>query len=72
MNVTIELHYISAETKIMQGGSFPLRRRKPEQVAYEFWREIRNRMPYGGEIEKVIIDGEDRTEQVKILEVPLD
>jgi hypothetical protein len=72
MNVTIEIHFVSNETKVMQGGSFPLKRREPEAVAWEFWQQIKRSMPFGGELQKVIIDGEDRTEQVKELEAPLE
>ncbi|MCM3763425.1 hypothetical protein [Neobacillus niacini] len=72
MNVTIEIHYISNETKVMQGGTFPLRRRNQQQVAWEFWQQIKQKMPFGAELEKVIIDGEDKTVLVKQQEAPLE
>jgi hypothetical protein len=73
MNVTIEVHYITNDNKVMQRGSFPLRRKKPEEVAYEWFRQIRREMPFGAELEKVIVDGEDLTELVKELDnAPLD
>jgi hypothetical protein len=64
LNVNIEIHYIS-ESKILQRGSFPLKGRKPEQVALQFWKEIKREMPYAKEIELVRVDGEDITELVK-------
>jgi len=68
MNITIQISYISNDNKVMQRGSFPLRRRKPEVVAYDWFKEIRREMPFGAELEKVIADGEDITELVKELE----
>jgi hypothetical protein len=67
MNITIEIHYISS-SKILQRGSFPLKGRKPEQIALQFWKEIKREMPYAREIEQVFAAGEDITELVKKLE----
>jgi hypothetical protein len=75
MNVTIQIHYITIENngRILQRGSFPLKRKKPEEVAYEFWKWIKKEMPLEIAIEQVIADGEDITELVKELdEAPLD
>jgi hypothetical protein len=69
MNVVIEIHYISSENKILQAGSFPLRRRTPEQVAFEFWSHIKKENPYECEIEKIICNGDqDITQLIKELE----
>jgi hypothetical protein len=75
MNVTIQIHYITIENegRILQRGSFPLKRRKPEEVAYEFWKWIKREMTVEIELEQVIADGEDITKLVKELEkAPLD
>jgi glycerol-3-phosphate dehydrogenase len=73
MNVLIVIHYISNDNKVMQRGSFPLRGKTKEQVAYEWLRRIKREMPYYEELEKVTADGEDITEKVKELEkAPLD
>jgi hypothetical protein len=75
MNITIQIHYIAIENegRILQRGSFPLKRRKPEDVAYAFWRRIKKEMSLEIAIEQVIADGEDITEIVKELdEAPLD
>lgn len=68
MNVTIQIHYISNETKILQGGSFPLRGRKPEQVAMLFWKHIKRENIFAKVLEKVTCNEEDITDLVKELE----
>jgi hypothetical protein len=70
MNVTIQIHYVAIENKnrVLQRGSFPLRDKKPEQVALEFWRRIKKEMPLEIAIVQVIADGEDITEVVKELD----
>jgi lysylphosphatidylglycerol synthetase-like protein (DUF2156 family) len=75
MNVTIQIHYIEveSETGILQRGSFPLKGKKREQVAYNWWRQIKREMTVEIAIEQVIADGEDITELVMKLEkAPLD
>jgi hypothetical protein len=69
MNITIRIIYaaIEVESKSMRSGSFPLKGRKPEQVAYEFWKWIQKEEPLELELEKVIVDAEDITELVKSL-----
>jgi len=67
MNITIEIHYIS-NSKILQKGSFPLRGRKPEQVALQFWKDIKREMSHELELEEVIAAGENITDLVKDLE----
>jgi hypothetical protein len=68
LNVSIQIHYIANENKVLQRGAFPLRGRKPELVALEFWKWIKGENPYECEIEKVFVDGEDITEKVKELD----
>jgi hypothetical protein len=75
MNSTIQIHYIETESKIkvLQRGSFPLKGKKQEQVAYKWWKQIRRESSMNLELEKVIANGEDITELVKELEkAPLD
>jgi hypothetical protein len=75
MNVTIQIHYVAIENKnqVLQRGSFPLKGKKPEQVALEFWKRIKSEITVEIELEQVIADGEDITELVKQLEkAPLD
>lgn len=73
MTVLIQIHYITNDNKVMQRGTFPLKGKKKEVVAYEFLRWIRRNMPYGADLEKVLCDGEDITELVRELdEAPLE
>ena len=67
MNITIEIHF-KADSKLMQRASFPLRGRRPERIAYEFWKSIKKGMPYLVELEEVHAANEDITELVKELE----
>ncbi|MFP5116131.1 hypothetical protein ACSU64_27875 [Bacillaceae bacterium C204] len=67
MNITIEVHY-KANSKLMQRASFPLRGRKPEQLALEFWKSIKREMTSHVELEEVLAAGEDITQQVKDME----
>jgi hypothetical protein len=73
MNVSVQISYESNGNRVMQRGSFPLKRRKPEVVALKWFNQIRRELPFGAELEQVICDGEDITELVKELEkAPLD
>lgn len=67
-HVAIEIYFISSDNKVMVRGTFPLKGRKQEELAYYWWRQVRRGMPYGGQLEKVICDGEDITQLVKELE----
>jgi hypothetical protein len=67
LNITIEIHY-KGDSKALRRGSFPLRGRKPEWVAFDFWKQIKKEMPYPVKLEEVIAAGEDVTQQVKELE----
>lgn len=66
--MNIEIHYF-ADSRAMQGGSFPLRGRQPLRVAYDFWRQIQAEMHHHAQLEKLIVDGDkDFTEAVLELE----
>jgi hypothetical protein len=64
--VMIQIFYRSAASGslIMQRGDFPLKGKKPESVAYEWWTNIQKEMFVAG-LEQVIIDGEDKTDLIK-------
>lgn len=69
MNITIEIHYKSDSGKALQRGSFPLRGKKPELVAYDWWKKIKHEMSYRVQIEEILFNGGvDITELVKKLE----
>jgi hypothetical protein len=67
MNVFIQIHY-KAESRGSQQASFPLKGRKIEQVALEWWKQIQKEMSYQLELENIIADGEEITQLVKELE----
>ncbi|NRD80257.1 hypothetical protein HPT25_23325 [Bacillus sp. BRMEA1] len=68
MNVTIEMHFIASGNKSMSASSFPLRGRKPEQVAYEWWKHIKKEMSYHAQLEKVIADGDQNITELVLKE----
>ncbi|PFP30103.1 hypothetical protein COJ96_07895 [Bacillus sp. AFS073361] len=66
--ITIEIHYTAA-SRLVQGGSFPLRGRRPEQVALAFWKEIRKQMSQHAQLEQILVNGDqDITELVAEME----
>ncbi|WP_045520311.1 hypothetical protein [Neobacillus niacini] len=68
MNVLIQIFYTTNDNSIFQRGNFPLKKRKPENVAFEFWKLIKKDHPFECKLEKVIVTGEDLTHLVKNLE----
>jgi hypothetical protein len=69
MNVVIEIHYLSSGGKAQKSGSFPLRGRKPEYIAYQFWKQTQKEQPFEVQLESVIANGDqDITDLVKELE----
>lgn len=64
MNVRIEIKYLSDGGRVSQSGSFPLRRKKPEEIAYEWLQQIKRQVTYR-ELISVTADQEDITEKVK-------
>jgi RNA 3'-terminal phosphate cyclase len=67
MNVSLRIDYI-ASSRVSQSGSFPLRGRRPEKVALEWWKELKKETSYRAALEKVTADGEEITQLVKDLE----
>jgi hypothetical protein len=69
MNISIEVHYSSGGSRALRKGSFPLRGRKPEYVALEFWKQIKKDHSQHAELEQIIVDGDqDITQLVLDLE----
>jgi hypothetical protein len=69
MHVVIEIHYLATGGKVLQSGSFPLRGRKAEHIAYQFWKQIKKEQPHEVHLEEVIVNGDqDITHLVKELE----
>jgi hypothetical protein len=68
MNITIDIHY-RALSRGATYGSFQLKGRKPEEVALQYWNEIKKELSYRAELQKIVINGsQDITETVKYLE----
>jgi hypothetical protein len=68
MYVHIQINYF-ASSKLTQSGSFQLRGRKPEYIALQYWKQIKNDMSYHAQLEKVILNGDqDITKLVLDLE----
>jgi hypothetical protein len=67
---TIQVIYRSAASGscILQRGSFPLKGRKPEKVAFDWFVEIQREM-HVGSLEQVLCDGDDITQLVKAMEI---
>jgi hypothetical protein len=68
MNVLIQISYISRDNNVMRRGSFQLNGRTKEKVAFDWWKKIQREMPFGGDLQQVIVDGEDITELVRELD----
>jgi hypothetical protein len=66
--VIIRIDYISNGNKLYQVGSFPLRGRNAEQVALDWWKQIKREMSYFAELEIITANGENITQMVKDLE----
>jgi hypothetical protein len=70
ITATIKIIYRSAVSgsKILQGGSFLLKGRKPEKVAFDWWTQIQREMNVD-RLEQVLCDGEDITQLVKNMDI---
>lgn len=67
MKVTITLRFRTQVHKTRQSGEFPLKGRTPEQIAYEWLREISREGTWIEEIYEVLADGVDITDKVREL-----
>lgn len=69
MNITIDIHFSTSAGKALKSGSFPLRGRKPEYIAYQFWKQTQKEQPHEVHLEEVIVNGDqDITDLVLDLE----
>ncbi|MBO0962398.1 hypothetical protein J1P26_22100 [Neobacillus sp. MM2021_6] len=68
MTVIIHIHYTSSGSRSYQRAEIQLRGKSKERAALDFWKWIQKRLPYGGELEKVLVEKEDITEAVLELE----
>jgi hypothetical protein len=68
MNSLIQISYISRDNNVMRRSSFQLNGKTKEKVAFDWWKKIQREMPFGADLEQVLVDGEDITDLVKELE----
>lgn len=61
--ITITIRYNSPAGIVTQGGTFPLKGLKPEQVAFDWLQEIKRADYYEGLIEVIVTDDFDITEK---------
>lgn len=68
MNARIQITYLTEGGRAQQSGTFPLRGRSVEVVAYEWLKQIKRQVTYR-ELISVIVDGkEDITDKVLEME----
>ncbi|MBT2758006.1 hypothetical protein J7E71_19225 [Mesobacillus foraminis] len=68
MNVTIKIRYNSPAGIVTQRGTFPLKGRKPERVAFDWLQLIKKEVNYEGLIEVTADSDLDITELVREME----
>jgi hypothetical protein len=68
MNITITIRYTSPAGAVMQSGTFPLRGKAPEKIAYEWMQQIKHQVHFGSLISVKINDDVDITHKVKELD----
>jgi hypothetical protein len=60
----IKIHYTGPAGRVEQAGSFPIRGKRPEEIALDWWEKNVGR-GYERKLDKVILNGEeDITEKV--------
>lgn len=64
--VFIAIHYTGPAGRVEQKGSFPLRGKRPEEIAWDWWDKEVNR-GFDKKLDKITADNVDITE--KVLEV---
>ena len=64
MSVRIQITYLTEGGRVQQRGTFHLRGRKPEEIAFEWLQEIKRKVTYK-DLLSVIVDGKtDITDNV--------
>jgi hypothetical protein len=68
MNVTITIRYTSPAGTVMQSGTFPLKGKAPEKIAYEWMQQIKHQVHFGSLKSVTFNDNIDITHKVKELD----
>lgn len=66
--INIKITYLTPGGRAQQGGSFPLRGRKPEQVAFEWIRQIKREVNFEELLEVIVNGAQDITKEVQELD----
>lgn len=73
MNTMIKITYLSDGGKAQQSGTFPLKRMKVEDVAFDWLHQIKRQVTYIELISIIVDEKEDITDKVlKMGKAPLD
>lgn len=68
MNVRIEIKYLTDGGRAVQAGSFPLKGRKSEDIAFKWLQQIKRQVTYRELISVTVNKEDDITENVRKLE----
>ena len=69
--VILRIFYITPDAdgaKTLRQGEFPLKGKKPEEVAYQWWKDIKREYFLELHLYKVMCEDKDITDLVKALE----
>jgi hypothetical protein len=58
MDIGIRIDYSVHGNKSYQQGSFSLRGKRPEDIAYNWWKQIKKEHSYWAVLERVIVNGD--------------
>lgn len=68
MYITITISYETAYNRLSQAGQFPLRGRRPEKIASDWWKIIK-KDTYNARLVRVVLNADtDITDQVRALD----
>jgi hypothetical protein len=68
MSAKIEIIFLSSSgSKILQRGSFPLKGKRPQDIAFDWWIKIQKEM-FVELLEQVLCNGEEITDMIVEME----
>lgn len=68
MQITITIKFNSPAGMVTKGGTFHLKGKTPERVAFDWLNEIKRQVHYEGLVEVKVDDNENITEMVRLME----
>jgi hypothetical protein len=66
LNIIISIRYNSPAGPVLQQGEFYLKGKKPEEIAFNWWKQIQREV-YTDDLISVEVNGEDITDKIKPL-----